>query len=560
MSREILTDIIYAHRCRSTHHYIAIDALAKLSGPHADGWRDLLLVEHAALLRGAKAPDAEFKDFKNHVLHVGGDKEWGGARGAASEWYGRAVDALKAKKWVAGAYALGVLSHYYADPLQPFHTGQTEEEGILHGALEWSLFKSRPVLKERIDALAAPKIEAHKETWFVSEMVRAGADLSNPHYQTFIDHYDIHTGKKKPEAGPDDVLLDAAAELLNHAIHGVAVLMDRAMAEAGVKPKQVSTSLPSFLSRLDIPVRKVLKKMDDMSARRAIERAYKEFEATGKVVKSLSDDDAEIRALHAMEVSKRPLSEVDAEQPRETGTQHSARQVETEKPPIKIENTDAEDETLADDHVSAEAETVDDEPKVVEDASAEPPADENEEPEIEPVHSAFRDSDLNVPEEPIQTRTETENTTPAAPTGDFGANGIDEMSHVIAAPSIGKKTAARLIRVGVNTIADLLATDADALADELGQRHITPETVRDWQDQTRLKLTLPHLRVHDVQILVGAGIRTVDDLAAASASDLLEAALAFAETPSALRIIKPEHAPTPDEVDEWIEAGREIAA
>ncbi|MEO0466167.1 MAG: DUF4332 domain-containing protein, partial [Pseudomonadota bacterium] len=142
---------------------------------------------------------------------------------------------------------------------------------------------------------------------------------------------------------------------------------------------------------------------------------------------------------------------------------------------------------------------------------------------------------------------------------DAGSNGITVTSHIIAAPSIGKKTAARLTRVGVFTIGDLLEADADALAEEIGQRHIPADVIRDWQDQTRLKLALPHLRVHDVQILVGAGVRNVPDLAAASARELLNAALEFAETPGALRIIKPEHAPTSDEVDEWIEAGRSAA-
>jgi len=124
----LLKHAITAHRCRSTHHFIAIGALDRFKGPQAKAWHDLILLHHEELLRGAKAPDAEFKDFKNHVLHVG-EGEWGGARDAATEWYANAVLALRDGKWARAAYALGVMSHYYADPLQPFHTGQTEEEG-----------------------------------------------------------------------------------------------------------------------------------------------------------------------------------------------------------------------------------------------------------------------------------------------------------------------------------------------------------------------------------------------------------------------------------------------
>ena len=73
----LLHRVIVAHRCRSTHHHIAINALNLISYDRADQWRDLFLVKHEKLLEGAKAPDAVFKDFKNHVLHVG-DGDWGG--------------------------------------------------------------------------------------------------------------------------------------------------------------------------------------------------------------------------------------------------------------------------------------------------------------------------------------------------------------------------------------------------------------------------------------------------------------------------------------------------
>ena len=92
----LLELVIIAHRCRSTHHFIAFDALQLLKGKDSGDWKNLLLKHHTQLLKGAKAPDAEFKDFQNHVLHVE-DGEWGGARDAAMEWYGKAVEALREK-------------------------------------------------------------------------------------------------------------------------------------------------------------------------------------------------------------------------------------------------------------------------------------------------------------------------------------------------------------------------------------------------------------------------------------------------------------------------------
>ena len=155
----LLERVNRGHRCRSTHHYIAFDALSLIAGEQGGRWKDLFLVHHEHLLEGAKAPDAKFKDFRNHVLHVS-EGEWGGAPDKATEWYATAVDHLRSKQWSKAAYALGVLSHYYADPLQPFHTGQTEEEGAMHRAVEWSIAKSREAIDARIETMGYPQVKA----------------------------------------------------------------------------------------------------------------------------------------------------------------------------------------------------------------------------------------------------------------------------------------------------------------------------------------------------------------------------------------------------------------
>ena len=71
----LLYAVVFASRCRSNHHRLAVDALRHLRSAEAEDWRNLLLHFHADYLKGAKAPDEEFKDFKNHVLHVR-DKDW----------------------------------------------------------------------------------------------------------------------------------------------------------------------------------------------------------------------------------------------------------------------------------------------------------------------------------------------------------------------------------------------------------------------------------------------------------------------------------------------------
>lgn len=317
----LLERVIVAHRCRSTHHYIAFDALNRLQSEHKDAWRDLILVHHDDLLRGAKAPDAKFKDFKNHVLHVE-EGEWGGARDAAMEWYSNAVNALREKRWADGIYALGVLSHYYADPIQPFHTGQTEEESAIHRAVEWSIAKSRDTVLEKIAKKGYPKVKAGKDAGFVSDMVRAGADRSHPHYQTFIDHYNVHAGSKEPRAGLDQKLIDILADLVGYATSGIAVLFDRAFEEAAVVPPKRHLTVRGYLATLDIPIRWITKKLDDADDQRTVAAMYKELEKTGKVIKRLPSDDKKIRALHCKQVLRKPIKELDAQPLKPIGIAH----------------------------------------------------------------------------------------------------------------------------------------------------------------------------------------------------------------------------------------------
>ncbi len=188
----LLYAVVFASRCRSNHHRLAVDALRHLQSPDAGRWRDLLLHYHADYLSGAKAPDEQFKDFKNHVLHVR-EKEWGGAIESCEEWYRRTVKALVAKDWKQAAWSAGVLSHYYVDPIQPFHTHQTEEENVIHRAVEWSFSKSYATFQRILenDMGGYPKMDAPGGEKWLAEMVRAGARESNQHYEMVIDHYDF---------------------------------------------------------------------------------------------------------------------------------------------------------------------------------------------------------------------------------------------------------------------------------------------------------------------------------------------------------------------------------
>lgn len=805
----LLERIVIAHRCRSTHHYIAMDALPLIGGPDAEKWRSFLLAHNEELLKGAKAPDSVFKDFKNHVLHVG-EGEWGGARDAAMAWYAEAVAHLQNKKWGKAVYALGVLSHYYADPIQPFHTGQTEEEGAMHRALEWSIAKSRSVIKARIGELGYPEIEAGDGPGFVSDMVRAGADKSHQHYYTFIDHYNLDVGAKHPEAGLDQTLIDITAELVAYASAGLALLFGRAFAESAVAPPKVHITVPGYLATLDIPLRWITKKLDNAADKRTVAAMYKEYRKTGKVIKNLPEDDKAIRRAHARQVLRRPLREIDAQalkplgqayeprpehvgiakliarelEPTEEGKQVAEEAVkgETEvintaaialveakpakrkkrkasKPKARIaargvsESTEEQGDVVAAETVEAEAfaplktdarkaarqakkaeraekkrlevehreqertkaeetarlaleqeeqarleaketarlaaeqeeqarieveelarveaeeaERLAADVKAKEDAqaalrassqerlrkakeekarleaedlarieaeaeeAAQRNAEEKEiarfeareaaeferlkaeeeaelarmeaeeaariaEEEAEFAEMEAEEAERRAAEEAERTEVEQEmaeseqeftleelaafdtNLTedgdrpslapPIESFFDSPDNGSDRgrsrsrlmpEDPVIDAPSIGKKTARRLNRVGIFTVEDLLKCDSEEIVFELDVRHIDEPTLDDWKAQAVLMIEVPGLRVHDAQILVGAGIRSGDDLANASATKVFHASMGFLKTSEGARVVRDDHVLRETEVNEWIDLAKESEA
>ena len=140
---------------------------------------------------------------------------------------------------------------------------------------------------------------------------------------------------------------------------------------------------------------------------------------------------------------------------------------------------------------------------------------------------------------------------------DDQSRGINLDDPVVDAPSIGPKTASRLEKVNIFTIGDLLNADPEATAQALNVRYIKRDTLLDWQDQTRLMVEAPGLRVLDSQILVGAGIRNADDLAKASARKVLKAATSFLDTPQGARVLwGGENNVDQNEVENWIDLAK----
>jgi predicted flap endonuclease-1-like 5' DNA nuclease len=530
----LLYSVIFWSRCRSNHHRLALDALRHMRGPNAEAWRALMLHHHADYLKGAKAPDDLFKDFKNHVLHVR-EGEWGGAIAACEEWRRRTLRALRDKDWCQAAWAAGVMSHYFVDPMQPFHTHQSEAENVIHRAVEQAFSKSYREFQAIIEADLGgyPDVAMPAGANWVGDMIRIGAHAATQHYETIIDHFDFRAATKEgPAAGLDQEIKDAIAKLVAHAAVGFARVLDRTFEEAAVAPPRVDQSLQAFFLALEIPIQAVLKLVADENERRLIGAQYEEYRKTGKVRDTLSEDDKTVRALHAAEVLKVAISSVDAQWPCEIGALHGQG-----APPRGKTARPAAAKPAEAAPAPAPVAVV---PKAA--PMAPPPLEVATAAKAAPAPKAVA---------PRTARTARIEPLP---------RGLGPDSPVVDAPSIGPKTAKRLHNVGVKTIGDLLSLQPATGAVLVDQRHVSAQVIHDWQNQARLALGVPGLKSREAQALAGCGVCDADELTLLEPEMLAEAIGRWAVAAEAKRAWGDAPLPTADDVANWIARAKTHAA
>ncbi|MEL7231945.1 MAG: DUF4332 domain-containing protein, partial [Pseudomonadota bacterium] len=187
--------------------------------------------------------------------------------------------------------------------------------------------------------------------------------------------------------------------------------------------------------------------------------------------------------------------------------------------------------------------------------------------EIIEQEEAYEPVDIKIePESPSETpivsetKPEPEVTREPAPIIENEESRLILASPVVDAPSIGPKTAKRLEPLGIITIGDLLDADPAETVKALDVGYITLKTFYEWQDQTRLMLSVKGLRVLDAQILVGAGVRSVEALQKASAATVFQAATTFLGTPGGSRVLwGAENTLEETEVADWIERAKDAA-
>ncbi len=530
----LLFTIVYAAHASGTHHKLALDALRYLPRGDAEPWRRVFLKYADVYMTGSKAPDDEFKDFKNHVLHVR-DSYWGGAPEKAVNWYGHLVEALREKDFERAVYAAGVLSHYYTDPIHPFHTAQSDAENSVHRAVEWSINRSYDGLRAEGETKhhdAAPTLPVGDD-WLRAHVI-AGAERSNPHYETLITHYDLKTGVREPTAGLNPIARDAVSALLIYAAKGFALVLDRAITEAAVEPPEVSLTAETVLATLKMPAKWISKKIADAETRRQVQAMYDELMATGRVEATLPEDDRVVRSLYEKEVLEPRAGALAAERAKRLA------------PAAAVATTPR---TISSGKPAAVAGAQDRSPVAA--VRKDPvPAVQAQVAQAElPPRPALIVAEASPSNRDALSRL---NTTPR-----FTLAESDDLER---APSIGPKLAERLALGGIVSVKDFLDAEPDAVVSLLGGGRFDAETVERWKTEARLVLRVPGLRGTHAQLLAGAGYDTPETLAEADPVALSAAVLAYATTPAGARILRNGDTPDIEAVTRWVHGAQQALA
>lgn len=494
-----LLSVLRTAHCRSTHHHFAIDSTRYVDTAAGKRLVHILLKHHERFFAGAEDPDGRFRDFQNHCVHVR-TGYWGGAPRLALTWYERLKDYLVHGRYGDAAYAAGVMSHYFTDPLQPLHTAQTEREPLVHRAMERSIrccYDEILTLWIRDEQRVIFQL-GESEAW-LAEAILKGARFANHSYDRLVESYNIERGSKVPTEGLDANAKATFASLFGLAITGLARIWERVADEAedasGKPIPQMALTYDGVFAALQVPEKWILKRIQAKREREEVEKVFDEYRRTGKLVENIPAEcyvKQQVWQVYQREAAWRNRSQVS--------------------------------EVLA------------------ETASPIPPtllfAGEKKR------HDEMRHDDSG---------------TPANANPLVGIR-LHRKAPLADAPSIGPKMAARFADIGVHHVGEFLDEAAESLAVRMDTRWITSRMVSDWQAQAKLMCEIPGLLARDTQLLVGLGYRTAAQVRGAVAETLHRGIVRFADNTTGKRTTRNSGVPDLASVTAWVKSSPAVDA
>ena len=538
--------ILFTSKSSSTHHKIVLDSLRLLNYDElGDDWKNLFLKYYKDLLDGARAPDKQFKDFKNHVLHVN-DNYWGGAPTKAREWYTKLVTDLKSENWKDATFSLGVLSHYVADPHHPLHTGQVEGEGRVHKWFEWGVIKRYEEIQTLIedDLGGYPEVTIPNTKTWLEDIIKEGAIIANSYYEDVLDHYKVEVGKKNPASGIDEPLLRVTAMILGRTVSTLTQVLERAIREAQITPPKYDLTFKSFILSLQIPIFWITRKLEDRKMIKQLKELETEFQEKGRVDEKLAEDDKFIRRAYAKEIRKINLEQLNQLPVKQTGTKYRAAQIKPKKAKPKLYTTKPTPNSKIISEFQRRIKTK--KTKLTTTTSQEPIPQK-------PTPQKPKNEKLEK-KEPVKKEPKREEPMEKQKPLRYYVHLNDDIQE---APEIGKRTAEKLKSIGIMTVKDLLEKTSEEIAHALKHSRITARDVERWKVETKLMLTIPFLRGYEAKLLYLAGYVNAESIQQANPEELYSKISEILKNKAGERALRSSKPPTKDKVKNWIEHARQ---
>lgn len=117
------------------------------------------------------------------------------------------------------------------------------------------------------------------------------------------------------------------------------------------------------------------------------------------------------------------------------------------------------------------------------------------------------------------------------------------------APEIGRRTGEKLRGIGITTIRDLLSQDPKIIAEKLGDKRITEETIKRWQIETKLMTEIPNLRVGEAVYLYHVGIHSKEEFEKTPTSEIMRRIEEFLKTEKGRSIEQHYKPPTKEKLE-----------